>query len=428
MATLEHLRGDVADLAAAPRWSLSDEERCDCLRAAYRLRETATALLLTMAYETETAGTPAHRGHPDLIGFLRGELRVDPAQARELATQAALVSRWPTVQQALIGGRVDVRQAAVIAAAVDEMPATLAEVDDGTLTDQRPHAEIVQAAQDRLIALAGDFPAYQVRRLSQRILDHVAPEIAERAEELALRRQEERAWGQRGFTLALPQAGLVRVSGALTVEAAATVRAALEPLCGPKTREDRTAAQQRADALIDVCRLALRTGELPDNGGEPPQLALTATVDAVTGTVGIGTLDTGERVSAETVRRLACDAQVASFLLDGVGQILYAGRKRRKATGPLRRAVLVRDGGCAFPDCDSPPRWCSVHHILSWCDGGTSDLPNLVALCSRHHKLIHDESSGWQVRTGADRLPEFLPPAWMDPARTPRRNVFHPRK
>ncbi|MGZ4609896.1 MAG: HNH endonuclease signature motif containing protein, partial [Actinomycetes bacterium] len=87
----------------------------------------------------------------------------------------------------------------------------------------------------------------------------------------------------------------------------------------------------------------------------------------------------------------------------------------------LRRLLEIRDGGCAFPGCDRPPRWSQAHHIEHWCDGGFTSSDNCVLLCAVHHRRVHHH--GWEVRVGADRLPEFLPPAWIDPERRPRRNV-----
>ncbi|MFP5022414.1 HNH endonuclease signature motif containing protein, partial [Pseudonocardia phyllosphaerae] len=47
-----------------------------------------------------------------------------------------------------------------------------------------------------------------------------------------------------------------------------------------------------------------------------------------------------------------------------------------------------------------------------------TELNNLVMLCKSHHRLIH--KPGWEVRIRGG-LPEFIPPAWIDPARRPKR-------
>ncbi|WP_370453079.1 HNH endonuclease signature motif containing protein [Micromonospora sp. A202] len=101
------------------------------------------------------------------------------------------------------------------------------------------------------------------------------------------------------------------------------------------------------------------------------------------------------------------------------------GRQRRLVSGPLRRALVLRDRGCAFPGCDRPPRWCDAHHIHHWADGGSTSLTNPVLLCAHHHRHVH--RGEWTVRLGGDGRPEFVPPAWLDPDRLPRRNQYHRR-
>jgi len=91
---------------------------------------------------------------------------------------------------------------------------------------------------------------------------------------------------------------------------------------------------------------------------------------------GSAVLDTGEHITAETARRIACNALIIPAVLDTVGQPLDIGRSRRLFTGPLRRALALRDRGCAFPDCDKPPRWCHGHHLRHWAQGGPTSLTN----------------------------------------------------
>jgi hypothetical protein len=78
-----------------------------------------------------------------------------------------------------------------------------------------------------------------------------------------------------------------------------------------------------------------------------------------------------------------------------------------------------------FRECDRPARWAQGHHIVHWADGGPTSLDNSVLLCGHHHRLIH--RGEWQVRMAEDGLPEFLPPAYIDRQRRPRRNIYHRR-
>jgi 5-methylcytosine-specific restriction protein A len=127
-------------------------------------------------------------------------------------------------------------------------------------------------------------------------------------------------------------------------------------------------------------------------------------------------LDFGGRLSPEALRLLACDASVVPIVMNGAGQPLDVGRARRTIPDGLRRAVAARDRGCAR--CAKPPSWCEIHHVVPWESGGETALSNCVMLCRPCHRLIH--FTDWMVRL-RDGLPEFIPPAWIDPDRHPRR-------
>ena len=87
----------------------------------------------------------------------------------------------------------------------------------------------------------------------------------------------------------------------------------------------------------------------------------------------------GIHVSAETARRLACDAAKVEMRHGPDGEILDVGRRKRTISPALRRALAARDGRCRFPGCQN--RRCDAHHIEHWADGGETALDNLVLLC-----------------------------------------------
>jgi hypothetical protein len=206
------------------------------------------------------------------------------------------------------------------------------------------------------------------------------------------------------------------------------VNAALDPLCKPGGGgvDLATSTQRRADALVAVCGYTLDSGELPDNGGDRPQVVVTMNLDTLRHQIGTATLDDGARLSATEARLAACDARIIPAVLGGKGQVLDLGRERRTVTGALRRALVLRDGGCTFPSCDRPDRWTDGHHIVHWGDGGETSLINTALLCGHHHRVIH--RGEWEIRINpADGLPEFLPPAYIDRERKPLRNHYHRR-
>ncbi|SDS80336.1 HNH endonuclease signature motif containing protein [Actinopolymorpha singaporensis] len=124
----------------------------------------------------------------------------------------------------------------------------------------------------------------------------------------------------------------------------------------------------------------------------------------------------GKPISAATVRRLACEADLIPAVLGGDGQVLDLGRSDRFFKEPQRRALAIRDGHhCNFPGCQIPEPRCITHHINPWDHGGPTDLANGVLLCRHHHTTIHHK--GWQVRMGSHGHPEYTPPEWSDPKR-----------
>ena len=102
----------------------------------------------------------------------------------------------------------------------------------------------------------------------------------------------------------------------------------------------------------------------------------------------------GLRVATETARRMACDAGTVVMRHAAGGAILDGGRKTRTIPPALRRALKARDHQCRFPGCNA--RRCDAHHVRHWANGGPTRLDNLVLLCRRHHRAVHEE--GFAVR------------------------------
>jgi Domain of unknown function (DUF222)/HNH endonuclease len=414
-AALGRAREAVDDCLTVPVWTLRGQELMDCLDEAYAVQQKVMALVLGLVREVDGSGLARESGATCTAAWLRSRLRLSVGAARLLVGDAERLDAGPAaVRDAVAAGAVSVEQARIIGATVDTV-----------------HTEAGTAAADKAVGLlldwAGEFDPDGLRKLCHRVLDHVAPQVADEAQRRAVQAAEKRDLRDRYLNVSLHDGGRVRLTGLLDVETGALVRTVLDPLSGPHGQDDdRTPGQRRHDALADVCRLALRTGDLPaGGGGETTQVMVTTSFDALVGQLGAGTLDTGERISAETVRRLACDAAILPAVLGGNGQVLDVGRQRRLFTGAIRRALVLRDGGCAFPSCDRPPRWCAGHHVRHWSDGGTTSLGNGVLLCPAHHRQVHHD--GWQVRIAADGRPEFIPPAWTDPRQNPRRSTYHRR-
>ena len=204
--------------------------------------------------------------------------------------------------------------------------------------------------------------------------------------------------------------------GAVLVQALAAAREAVYPK--NVSAEPPTMAQQQADALALVAETALHHGIDPGAPGERYQVVVhvDAPVLADPEQPGQSVLEDGARVSAETSRRLACDASRVVMRHDQDGRLLEVGARTRTIPPALRRALLHRDRGCRFPGCGLP--FGQGHHVRHWAQGGPTTLSNLAMLCRRHHRAVHEE--GYQVDPRPDgtlrfRRPDGRPPPELPP-------------
>ncbi|MET4061041.1 hypothetical protein ABIB35_002599 [Arthrobacter sp. UYP6] len=239
--------------------------------------------------------------------------------------------------------------------------------------------------------------------------------------------------------------------------------------------DPRSYPQKCLDGLVASCRMALAAGQLPASGGSKPQVLAVIPYDQLSdrlkrttrmrptsfpgtngmhGTTGSppdeswmsasardeseagagrtpadrtpegGILAFSGPVPARQIRRIACDADIIPVVLSGEGRILDVGTAARYFPPYLRRALVARDRGCAFPGCTAPAPWCEAHHIEYHSHGGTTSTDNGVLLCGFHHHLIHREKWRITVRRGS---PWFTPPTYVDPFQAPLKNTyFHP--
>jgi hypothetical protein len=91
-------------------------------------------------------------------------------------------------------------------------------------------------------------------------------------------------------------------------------------------------------------------------------------------------------------------------VLNARSEPLDLGRRTAVVSAALRRALAMRDGRCRFPGCDRRDSWCDAHHVVHWADGGETTLSNLVLLCRRHHRAVHDR---FRIRM-VDGCPVFV--------------------
>lgn len=446
----------IDQVADGSLWSLGDTELLTLLDDAYALVSSVHALALGAVAEAGARDLADRVGAPSLAVLLRSRLRLTPACARRDVTLAGALAhdRHPALAAALRGTTdhtaADATDSGHPSAPIRvEQAAAIADV----LADAPPAAtrEVVADAEAALVGFADTLDAVCLRRLGTRIWALVDPDAADATEAARLARQEAHAHATRRLSMPTHGDGTTAILGQLDDLSAAVLRAALHPLAAPLPKtadgpDPRSHGQRLADALVELARRALATGDLPNHGGIPPQLVITVRhedlphrtgapdhtnastnntedTDSHTGGCGaggIGTLDDGTRLSPTEITRLACEADpVLALLAHGIPTQIT--RRDRTARGIVRRALILRDGGCAFPGCDRPASWCHAHHITAWQHGGPTTLDNLVLLCGYHHRHIH--RGDWTVVMGHDGHPDFHPPPWIDPDRAPQRNT-----
>ena len=210
--------------------------------------------------------------------------------------------------------------------------------------------------------------------------------------------------------------------GELDAESGALVKTAIDALShGLRCGELRSASQRRADALVELAAAQLRCGEHRDVHGQRPHLTLTVSAAALRSGADADAQPAELRgvgpIHPETARRIACDAVRTVVTVapagDGAASVsgvdrdrgdgfvsaratpLSVGRATRTVPAHIRTALHLRDQGCRFPGCDAPPAWTDGHHIIHWADGGPTELENLVSLCRRHHRAVHEQ--GWRI-------------------------------
>ncbi|MGE0624203.1 MAG: DUF222 domain-containing protein [Pseudomonadales bacterium] len=183
---------------------------------------------------------------------------------------------------------------------------------------------------------------------------------------------------------------------------------------------------RRADALVQVMADSL-AGKTASTPGDRHQVVVHVDAEALAAEVPDEDVPAGTSVSAETpesegsaknipagtrlhpetVRRLACDGGLLTIIESPRGDPLNVGRKTRAIPTSTRRALVARDRHCQFPGC-SQERYVEGHHIKHWAQGGETRPDNLVLLCSRHHRAVHE--LGYRIeRTPAGEL-RFIKP------------------
>ncbi len=366
VAQLESLLSGVADVNPS---FMRTAEKASVLVALTRVIAQSEGLLLRVL---ATAGDVAEEaGARDAGAWLAHVAHLDFAPARaDLALAQALDQRWQQLGAAVSAGDVNTEQARVIARSLDELP------------DDLPLATLLEA-ESHLVLLARSFPPRQLRVLGRRVLDVIAPEVAEAEEAKRLADEEAYAAAQTRVNFNPLGDGTTRVTALVPDAVATRLRTYLESFAQPRVTAD--ARSDRHDRLLGqaFCELleTLDPQRLPLHGGDATTVIVTMPLAQLKKDLGVASFGDTEKLTAAEARRLACTAHLIPAVLDGKGEILDLGRSRRLFSPAQRKALRVRDRQCRAHGCSVPGAWCDAHHRDPWSRGGATDLGNGVLLC-----------------------------------------------
>ena len=333
---------------------------------------------------------------------------------------ARLPAKYPLVSEALDSGALGAPAAAMIIGLLDRC-----RIATGV--------ERVVEAERMLAEKAAGLALDHVRKLVVRAEAWLDPD--------GLEPREEERRGRRALTL-FEREGMVHLNAVLDVETAAPVVTAIRgyvtavfaarkdaPDAEAPDADRRTVPMIQADALAVFCAHVLGCEQRAPVAGATVIVRMNLDdLEAGTGSATVDGVD--QPVSVGAARRMAAGGGVIPCVLGGDSEILDWGREKRLFTRAQRLALVERDGGCAM--CGLPPEMTRAHHIRWWRrDHGPTDLSNGVLLCETCHHRIHD--NGWQIRidtagsgsgsgsgSGAAGRVWFIPPRYVDSARTPR--------
>lgn len=301
-------------------------------------------------------------GYASLVAYLKDRTRMAGSRANRYVSIARMARRFGATLSSWKHRQIQSDQAEQLFKAAERMP------------DRYPEAESV------LLEIAGDTPD-ETRKMLDYWTNEDERSNSGLADQLARRRFDYRRKAN----------GMLEGEFLMTETAGQALLTSLDAVAGPPdSADDRNASQRHHDAVEDLANGFLRSSDAPVVGGERPHINVLVDVEALTGSGGgLHETEEGHVLDLESLRLLGCDSSLSRIVLKGQSEILDVGRRTRVIPVALRRAVIARDRCCTWAGCTRQPRWCDVHHIVSWADGGETAMPNLCLLCRYHHTMVH---------------------------------------
>jgi hypothetical protein len=364
-------------------------EHASLLASVTRAEARLAAFKLRVISGAERSGTAVSSGAANTGQWAAKVANADPVVAQRQVGLAQGLDHRTATRRALAAGSISADHAAVIVQADRNLPPHLSAV-------QRETVEVA------LVAKAQSLTPSALRRAARRALEAVESDVTlvDAHENELVHDEEERARAKTRLTL--HENGDGTVSGHFTVPTAQgqLLKKIVDTITAPRRGRFGAARAQVGDQLVRTDGDRAR-GEafveliehLPTDHLHPKTaatLVVTLSADVLRGAVRAVGLDTGEVLSADQVRRLACTSRLIPAVLGGKGIPIDVGRSSRLFTETQRIALGLTHRTCAADGCDRPYAWCELHHLQAWALGGPTDLANAVPLCHFHHQRIHD--------------------------------------
>jgi hypothetical protein len=377
------LEAAVDALLAEDVDGLSDAQRLDRVRAWARLQNKVAAGLTREVRAAESHQSAEHDGLKSMRSWLRTHTRIPDGAAKRLLDTGRALESLPAAEAAFAAGRIGAEQVTALAPIVS--PKRLEQAAAAGVDLPAIEAELVGIAEQLSCQRLRAAVHFYTERLDP---DGVEPDPTE-GRSFTMSRLLEGRWHG---VFDLDEVGGEKVATAIESIAAASRCAG----------DERTAAQRRGDALVQLCDLALASGQLPTLRTVKPHVIVTIDAEALTDAAPqphAARTGMDAQLSAAKARWLACDSTVSRIVLGPDSLPVDLGRTHRVVPPHLRKAVVERDRSCVFAGCEAPSWWCDVHHLLEWINDGQTSLDNSALLCERHHTKIHH---GYRVERDDD--------------------------
>jgi hypothetical protein len=378
VAATARLAAPIEELAAIDVDVASDDELRELLRGLKAPLDRLTALRARWAGELEhravLAAPPGkqQRAVQDARRSLQSDLKLTPSEAKQTSEVGRRLRDAPQARRAFESGALTQGQAAVITDTLRHIPG-----------DRK------RAVEEELTAAAAELDATALRRQATRILAREDLEAAEL--------REQRQLARRSCRLVDREDGGLGVTSNHFGVGAELVRTAIDAYTTHDGSEERRSPEMRAaDALEQICAVALRAGEAPTKHGVRPHVLVIVPLTELAGLAGLAELGFTGPITMSQISPLLQDASVTYIAVDEVGAPQALSDARPAVSTAQWRALLARDRGCTWKGCRAPASWCQVAHgNIPFRLGGRLDLNNAALLCLRHHARF--DAGGWRM-------------------------------